>query len=113
MLSPATSSSALRELLTVLEKPRGASLKAFTETSTWGPTLAGSPSPRDDFANTETRIIVNGIAFTEAEAPSCDQTTREGTQTALSQVFDTTGQVPPPGMKLRVTGTLWEDEGTL
>ena len=27
--------------------------------------------------------------------------------------FDTTGQVAPPGMKPRVTATLWEDEGTL
>jgi enhanced filamentous growth protein 1 len=26
---------------------------------------------------------------------------------------DTTGQVAPPGMKPRVTATLWEDEGTL
>ena len=27
-------------------------------------------------------------------------------------VFDTTGQVAPPGMKARVTATLWEDEGS-
>ncbi|PFH58305.1 hypothetical protein XA68_13886 [Ophiocordyceps unilateralis] len=27
--------------------------------------------------------------------------------------FDTTGQHPPPGMKPRVTATLWEDEGSL
>lgn len=27
--------------------------------------------------------------------------------------FDTTGQNPPPGMKPRVTATLWEDEGSL
>ncbi|KAI9704561.1 MAG: hypothetical protein M1820_005474 [Bogoriella megaspora] len=29
------------------------------------------------------------------------------------QSFDTTGQVAPPGMKPRVTATLWEDEGSL
>lgn len=29
------------------------------------------------------------------------------------QPFDTTGQVAPPGMKPRVTATLWEDEGSL
>lgn len=29
------------------------------------------------------------------------------------QGFDTTGQQPPPGMKPRVTATLWEDEGSL
>lgn len=27
--------------------------------------------------------------------------------------YDTTGQVAPPGMKPRVTATLWEDEGSL
>lgn len=27
--------------------------------------------------------------------------------------YDTTGQQPPPGMKPRVTATLWEDEGSL
>jgi len=27
--------------------------------------------------------------------------------------YDTTGQVQPPGMKPRVTATLWEDEGSL
>lgn len=27
--------------------------------------------------------------------------------------MDTTGQIAPPGMKPRVTATLWEDEGTL
>lgn len=27
--------------------------------------------------------------------------------------FDSTGQVAPPGMKPRVTATLWEDEGSL
>lgn len=29
------------------------------------------------------------------------------------QPFDQTGQVAPPGMKPRVTATLWEDEGSL
>jgi enhanced filamentous growth protein 1 len=31
----------------------------------------------------------------------------------FNQSFDTTGQVAPPGMKPRVTATLWEDEGSL
>lgn len=30
-----------------------------------------------------------------------------------SHQFDTTGQIAPPGMKPRVTATLWEDEGSL
>ncbi|KAK5628822.1 hypothetical protein RRF57_004537 [Xylaria bambusicola] len=29
------------------------------------------------------------------------------------QGFDTSGQIAPPGMKPRVTATLWEDEGSL
>lgn len=31
----------------------------------------------------------------------------------MQQAHDPTGQFPPPGMKPRVTTTLWEDEGTL
>ncbi len=29
------------------------------------------------------------------------------------QIQDTTGQQAPPGMKPRVTATLWEDEGSM
>lgn len=32
---------------------------------------------------------------------------------SYQQGFDTTGQIAPPGMKPRVTATLWEDEGSL
>ncbi|KAI1617932.1 hypothetical protein EDD36DRAFT_17147 [Exophiala viscosa] len=32
---------------------------------------------------------------------------------AQQQPFDTTGQIAPPGVKPRVTATLWEDEGSL
>ncbi|MCJ1397875.1 hypothetical protein MMC11_001071 [Xylographa trunciseda] len=34
-------------------------------------------------------------------------------QTYQPQTYDTTGQNAPPGMKPRVTATLWEDEGSL
>ncbi|KAK9366704.1 hypothetical protein V1509DRAFT_641381 [Lipomyces kononenkoae] len=34
-------------------------------------------------------------------------------QSHMIQPHDPTGQFPPPGMKPRVTTTLWEDEGTL
>ncbi|KAK2848521.1 hypothetical protein FQN49_005640 [Arthroderma sp. PD_2] len=34
-------------------------------------------------------------------------------QPPYSQPFDTTGQIAPPGVKPRVTATLWEDEGSL
>lgn len=36
-----------------------------------------------------------------------------GGQQYPSQSFDTSGQIAPPGMKPRVTATLWEDEGSL
>ena len=36
-----------------------------------------------------------------------------GSQGYQTQTFDHTGQVAPPGMKPRVTATLWEDEGSL
>jgi protein SOK2 len=36
-----------------------------------------------------------------------------GQDYASQQGFDTTGQLAPPGMKPRVTATLWEDEGSL
>ena len=36
-----------------------------------------------------------------------------GTQGYQGHTFDHTGQIAPPGMKPRVTATLWEDEGSL
>jgi protein SOK2 len=36
-----------------------------------------------------------------------------GSQSYQQHTFDHTGQVAPPGMKPRVTATLWEDEGSL
>jgi protein SOK2 len=36
-----------------------------------------------------------------------------GSQSYQAHSFDHTGQVAPPGMKPRVTATLWEDEGSL
>ncbi|EMC95975.1 hypothetical protein BAUCODRAFT_71613 [Baudoinia panamericana UAMH 10762] len=42
------------------------------------------------------------------------QPASSGNQQDFSQrPFDTTGQIAPPGMKPRVTATLWEDEGSL
>ena len=35
------------------------------------------------------------------------------TQGYAAPTFDASGQVAPPGMKPRVTATLWEDEGSL
>jgi enhanced filamentous growth protein 1 len=56
-----------------------------------------------------------------AQPPPLSAMTSAGGQNALPQpqsyinhnVQDETGQVAPPGMKPRVTATLWEDEGSL
>ncbi|CAI6335432.1 unnamed protein product [Periconia digitata] len=48
-------------------------------------------------------------AMTSAAPPS-GMASAQGYQ---SHTFDHTGQVAPPGMKPRVTATLWEDEGSL
>jgi protein SOK2 len=40
-------------------------------------------------------------------------TSLSGSQSYATHQFDTTGQIAPPGMKPRVTATLWEDEGSL
>lgn len=44
---------------------------------------------------------------------SATQTVMAGQNYPAQQGFDTTGQLAPPGMKPRVTATLWEDEGSL
>lgn len=46
-------------------------------------------------------------------ATSTQAPTQNGGQQFPQQAFDTTGQIAPPGMKPRVTATLWEDEGSL
>lgn len=38
---------------------------------------------------------------------------QQGMTAGYQAGFDTTGQIAPPGMKPRVTATLWEDEGSL
>jgi protein SOK2 len=48
-------------------------------------------------------------AMTSAAPP----TSLGGSQGYQSHTFDHTGQIAPPGMKPRVTATLWEDEGSL
>jgi protein SOK2 len=48
-----------------------------------------------------------------AMQPAPSQATLPGTQNYMGHQMDTTGQLAPPGVKPRVTATLWEDEGTL
>lgn len=44
---------------------------------------------------------------------STGQAGMPGSGYGSQQGFDQTGQIAPPGMKPRVTATLWEDEGSL
>jgi protein SOK2 len=46
-------------------------------------------------------------------AMSATQPGMTGQGFGAQQGFDNTGQIAPPGMKPRVTATLWEDEGSL
>jgi hypothetical protein len=41
------------------------------------------------------------------------QSALPGTSNFQGHTMDTTGQIAPPGVKPRVTATLWEDEGSL
>lgn len=55
----------------------------------------------------QSRGIVSPLSLPSMSAVSGDGSHQMGPG------FDTTGQIAPPGKKPRVTGTLWEDEGTL
>ena len=48
-----------------------------------------------------------------AMSPAPGTSSLTGYQSNAPHTFDTTGQIAPPGMKPRVTATLWEDEGSL
>ncbi|KAF1963769.1 apses-domain-containing protein [Byssothecium circinans] len=48
-----------------------------------------------------------------AMAPAAPPSALAGSQSYQPHTFDQTGQIAPPGMKPRVTATLWEDEGSL
>lgn len=48
-----------------------------------------------------------------AMSAGAQATSMPGTQGYQGHTFDHTGQIAPPGMKPRVTATLWEDEGSL
>jgi protein SOK2 len=59
--------------------------------------------------------VPNGLSAPQLPPPGLPQLppSQPGMSQGPYQGFDTTGQVPPPGMKPRVTATLWEDEGSL
>jgi len=58
-----------------------------------------------------TTTLVNNSNLTST-ALATNSTVSAGGQ-PMNRAMDTTGQVAPPGMKPRVTATLWEDEGSI
>ncbi|KJR88826.1 protein SOK2 [Sporothrix schenckii 1099-18] len=84
-----------------------------------GPAQYPNPSPYGQYGYT------NGLTSPPTAAPVANPMTanphvlplpgvaaQQGMQNSYSG-FDNTGQIAPPGMKPRVTATLWEDEGSL
>jgi protein SOK2 len=62
-----------------------------------------------DFTNAEG----NALPLPLPVMPTAQPDSNCGHSYGPQQGFDTTGQIAPPGMKPRVTATLWEDEGSL
>ncbi|KIW98498.1 uncharacterized protein Z519_00159 [Cladophialophora bantiana CBS 173.52] len=58
--------------------------------------MTGAPSSQHSFVTQTPTLPAPSQGFAQQQQP-----------------FDTTGQIAPPGMKPRVTATLWEDEGSL
>ncbi|KAM5352478.1 hypothetical protein ACJ41O_005201 [Fusarium nematophilum] len=86
-----------------------------------GPAQYSAPAPYSQYG-----YAANGLTSPPTAPPSVSNPMGNpqnvlplpggGSQGAMQnqyQGFDTTGQQPPPGMKPRVTATLWEDEGSL
>ena len=55
----------------------------------------------------------SSVLTCSAMAPAAPASSLPGSQSYQTRTFDHTGQIAPPGMKPRVTATLWEDEGSL
>jgi len=79
------------------------------------PSLPGKLSSRNSLCQTNVSQAMMAGPTTQhpyvTQAPTLPAPNQGGY--APSPPFDTTGQVAPPGMKPRVTATLWEDEGSL
>ncbi|RYP78438.1 hypothetical protein DL771_000623 [Monosporascus sp. 5C6A] len=79
---------------------------------------SAAPYPQYGYANgltspqTGPPAVSNSMGAAQNVLPLPGVQTQGGMQNSY-QGFDTTGQIAPPGMKPRVTATLWEDEGSL
>ncbi|KAI7345556.1 Cell pattern formation-associated protein, partial [Hortaea werneckii] len=79
----------------------------YSYPSTMPPMSAGHPvtSSMGGQMMPQTQLPLPTMAGAGQPAPGSGQ--------QFERAFDTTGQIAPPGMKPRVTATLWEDEGSL
>ncbi|CAK7198730.1 hypothetical protein SEUCBS139899_001394 [Sporothrix eucalyptigena] len=84
-----------------------------------GPAQYPNPSPYNQYGYTNgltspptAAPVANPLAANPHVLPLPGVASQQGMQNSYSG-FDNTGQVAPPGMKPRVTATLWEDEGSL
>jgi hypothetical protein len=73
----------------------------------------GLTSPQQGGHHVPGSMSTQGNVLSLPPMSSSNQAVMAGQTYAAPQGFDTTGQIAPPGMKPRVTATLWEDEGSL
>lgn len=72
----------------------------------------GVPSQLPSSSSMNNPLVPQAIQL-PAMAPAAPPSSLGASQGYQSHTFDHTGQIAPPGMKPRVTATLWEDEGSL
>ncbi|KAI2640268.1 apses-domain-containing protein [Xylaria nigripes] len=104
--------------------PQTVTSNALPQYSHQQPTLL-QPGPQYSAAPYPYSYHPNGLTSPQSAPPTVPASMGGGNVLPLPAVpnppgvpnqytgFDTTGQVAPPGMKPRVTATLWEDEGSL
>lgn len=81
--------------------------------SQYGNYANGLTSPQQAGHQVPGPMGAQGSVLSLPPMSSTAQPVMPGQGYAPQQGFDTTGQLAPPGMKPRVTATLWEDEGSL
>jgi hypothetical protein len=73
-----------------------------------------TPKGRDPFGRKFHDLFpAAGLSTAQRANPAPSSSIQHFQYPQAQQIFDTTGQLAPPGVKPRVTTTLWEDEGSL
>jgi hypothetical protein len=91
-------------------------LRPYSDTSALSAQIIHGASSRRHFLSGRTAHPVTpsiGSEMVPQALPLHTMGSSGGQQHFQAYVPDTSGQVAPPGMKPRVTATLWEDEGSL